>query len=267
MSYLARNHDSYVLDEVLEMEAPALPEAPPCPLEFARTILNFQPDPKQAAVLASRANEGIVNCSRQWGKSTLMAILALHKALSQPHGLILFLAQGKRQSRELLAKVEVFLDQLAIKRKGNAETDKGIFLPNRSRFIALPCAGHKLRGYSAASMIVIDEAAQVPDAVYNIVRPMRMVSRGDVWLSSTPFGRRGFFYEEWISQEPMARFAVPASECPRLDADLLAREKRRMTDAYYRQEFQCEFVDPDDALFPLHLLNRAIADDEWLVSL
>lgn len=250
-----------------EIPAPALRAIPACPLEFAVNTLKFDPDPKQAAVLASRANEGIVNCSRQWGKSTLMAILALHKALSHPQGLILFLAQGKRQSRELLAKVEVFLDKLDIPRKGSADSDKGLFLPNRSRFIALPSAGHKLRGYSAATMIVIDEAAQVPDMVYNIIRPMRMVSKGDLWLSSTPFGRRGFFYEEWNSQENIARFSVPASECPRLDPDLLAREKRRMTDAYYRQEFQCEFVDPDDALFPMYLLNRAMADDEWLDSL
>jgi len=70
---------------------------------------------------------------------------------------------------------------------------------------------------------------------------------------------------EWVSQEPLARFAAPASECPRIGADLLAREKRRMTNAYHRQEFEREFVDPDDALFPIHLLNRAVADDEWLV--
>lgn len=261
--------DRYVvLDGVFDIDAgPPLPEAPPCPLEFARSVLGFEPDPKQAAVLASRANEGMVCCSRQWGKSTLMAILALHKALVRPESLILFLAQGKRQSCELLGKVEVFLDRLEIKRKGSPESDKGVRLSNGSRFVALPCVGHKLRGYSAANLIVIDEAAQVPDMVYDIVRPMRMVSKGDLWLSSTPFGRRGFFYDEWTGPEPMARFAVPASECPRIDVDLLAREKRRMTESYFRQEFECEFVDPDDALFPSLLLERAITDDEWLVSL
>ncbi|HEY4086863.1 MAG TPA: hypothetical protein VGM43_13040, partial [Bryobacteraceae bacterium] len=38
---------------------------------FVRSRLGFVPDEKQLAVLESTAKRGILNCSRQWGKSTV----------------------------------------------------------------------------------------------------------------------------------------------------------------------------------------------------
>ena len=54
-----------------------------------------------------------------------------------------------------------------------------------------------MRGFSAVSLLLIDEAAQVEDAMYKALRPMLAVSDGDLWLMSTPYGKRGFFYECW----------------------------------------------------------------------
>jgi hypothetical protein len=54
-----------------------------------------------------------------------------------------------------------------------------------------------LRGFSAVSLLIIDEASRVEDSVYKALRPMLAVGNGDLWLLSTPFGKRGFFYENW----------------------------------------------------------------------
>ena len=43
-------------------------------IAFARTMLNFHPDPIQARVLDPNIRRGILNCCRQWGKSTILAI-------------------------------------------------------------------------------------------------------------------------------------------------------------------------------------------------
>ncbi len=40
------------------------------PVEFARERLGFEPDEAQKAVLRSDARRLILNCTRQWGKST-----------------------------------------------------------------------------------------------------------------------------------------------------------------------------------------------------
>jgi hypothetical protein len=38
---------------------------------FARERLGFEPDERQAAVLDIGIRRGMLNCSRQWGKSTV----------------------------------------------------------------------------------------------------------------------------------------------------------------------------------------------------
>ena len=40
----------------------------------------FAPDELQKTVLESTASRGILNCTRQWGKSTVCAIKAIHRA-------------------------------------------------------------------------------------------------------------------------------------------------------------------------------------------
>ena len=61
--------------------------------------------------------------------------------------------------------------------------------------MGLPGTEGTVRGFSAVSMLLIDEAARVQDATYKSLRPMLAVGKGDLWLMSTPRGQRGFFYE------------------------------------------------------------------------
>jgi hypothetical protein len=58
-------------------------------LEFARKRLMFEPDERQTEVLLSNAKRGILNCTRQWGKSTLAAAKAVHRAFTQEKSLVL----------------------------------------------------------------------------------------------------------------------------------------------------------------------------------
>jgi len=41
----------------------------------------LDPDPKQALVLTSASKRGMLNCARQWGKSTITAAKAVHEAV------------------------------------------------------------------------------------------------------------------------------------------------------------------------------------------
>src|SRR6266849_2076998 len=69
-------------------------------VEFARAKLGFEPDLLQAEVLASTANRGILNCSRQWGKSTVAAAKAVHRAYTRPGSLVQVACVCLRQSGE-----------------------------------------------------------------------------------------------------------------------------------------------------------------------
>ena len=70
---------------------------------------------------------------------------------------------------------------------------------------------------------------------------MLAVSNGRLICLSTPYGRRGFFYDAWCSpDDSWARIRVPATDVPRISPEFLAAE-RRLGDAYFRQEYECSF--------------------------
>jgi hypothetical protein len=58
------------------------------------------------------------------------------------------------------------------------QTQHELELENLSRVVCLPCREDTIRGYSDISILVIDEAARVPDDLYRAVRPMLAVSKG-----------------------------------------------------------------------------------------
>src|SRR6266700_3140431 len=81
-------------DRGLQPERVALPDTktgPPASQDavmFARERLGFDPDEKQELVLRG-GRRGIVNCTRQWGKSTVTAAKAVHRADTEAGSLIL----------------------------------------------------------------------------------------------------------------------------------------------------------------------------------
>ena len=74
---------------------------------FARAV-GVEPDPWQEDLLKSSSDRVLLNCSRQSGKSTISAIIALHRALYYPGSLMLCLAPALRQSQELFGKIQGF---------------------------------------------------------------------------------------------------------------------------------------------------------------
>ena len=165
--------------------------------EWVRRKLGFKPDAMQSRVLEAHTRRGLLNCCRQWGKSTLGAAMAVHQAETKPESLTLVISPSARQSGEFVRKAARFLERLDIQPKGDGDNEMSLLLPNRSRIVGLPGNEVTVRGFSAVSLMLIDEAARVKDEMYQAVRPMLAVSRGTLWLLSTPYGKRGFFYETW----------------------------------------------------------------------
>ena len=216
---------------------------------WAKDKLNFQADAAQAQILAADAKRGILNCSRQWGKSTTSAIKAVHHAYFNPNSVILVASPSLRQSAEFLKKAEKAVAQLGIRVRGDGVNQCSIQLPNGSRIIGLPESEGTIRGFSAVSLLMIDEASRVSDDLYHALRPMLAVSSGSLWLMSTPNGKSGFFYREWSSDKDWVRIQATAEECPRIPAAFLAEERETLSEDMYRQEYGCEFMSGEGSLF------------------
>jgi Terminase large subunit, T4likevirus-type, N-terminal len=220
------------------------------PVLFAREALGFEADPWQQILLRTTAMQVILNNSRQSGKSTVTAILALHKAVFMAGSLILLISPSLRQSKELFSKVTTYLKALQPAQILEEDNRLSCTLENGSRICSLPGDPKTVRGYSAPALILEDEAAFVDDEVATAIRPMLAVSRGQLILMSTPFGRRGHFFDTWQSGgHAWQRISVPASDCPRISPEFLKQERESMSEWRFRQEYMCEFVETVDQVF------------------
>ena len=237
--------------------------SPPTAVAFARSRLGFEPDAKQQTVLESTSRRGILLCSRQWGKSTVSAIKAVHRAYTQPESLVVVASPSERQSAEWLRKAEMFVRKLGIRAKGDGDNAQSVKLPNGSRIVGLPGNEATVRGFSAVNLLMIDEASRVKDDLYWALRPMLATSGGDLWLMSTPFGQRGFLWEEWSEGgAEWMRVEGPATECARIPKEYLDEERRKMTTAYFEQEFLCRFTDTGEGMFPAELVDGSVGEHE-----
>ena len=231
------------------------------PVEFCSGRLGIVPDLKQAEVLRSTAKRGLLNCARQWGKSTITAAKAVHRAWTRTKSLVLFCAPTERQSGELLTKAAAMVQRLGVRPRGDGKNRRSLLLPNGSRIVALPGTDATVRGFSAASLILIDEASRVPDALYDALRPMLLVGDGDLWMMSTPYGKRGFFYESWAhGGVGWHRTEARATENPRIRPEQLERERGATSAAFFEQDYLCQFVDGGGQLFGTELVEASMDD-------
>ena len=110
-------------------------------------------------------------------------------------------------------------------------------------------------------LIVEDEASRVDDALYFSIRPMLAVKGGRLILMSTPFGKRGHFWNAWSEGAEWNRVMVPASQVPRISAEFLEEERRTMGSFWYSQEYECQFQASTDSVFSHDTVMGALSDD------
>jgi len=232
------------------------------PVSFVTESLGYEPDPWQARVLRWTGKRLILNCTRQAGKSTTAAALALHQALFVPGSLILLVSPSLRQSSELFRKITEHIAKLEERPAMDEENKLSCVLRNGSRIVSLPGSEATVRGFSAAALVIEDEASRVPDDLYRAVRPMLAVSGGRLILMSTPFGKRGHFFQEWTEGGPQwERIQIRATDCPRISAEFLDEERESLGDWWFRQEYFCEFVETVDQVFSYEQVISAVTSD------
>ena len=225
------------------------------PVTWASQALNFEADPQQAEVLDSSHRRVLVNCCRQWGKSTTAAVRALHHALHNPNSETILIAPGLRQSAELLRKITNLSPEPITKSDGTNR--HSLQFPNGARILALPANRDKIRGFSKVSLLIIDEAAWVPSSLYFAVRPfLAAAPNASLLVMSTPNGDGGFFHQSWVSNQPWHRITVKATDCPRISPEFLAEEQATLSDQFFRQEYMCEFLSHNRAVFTRELLEN-----------
>lgn len=201
-----------------------------------------------------------MNCTRQFGKSTVTGCEAYNEAICYGNTLILMLGPSQRQAGELFRKAMAFHYDLNQPVETKNESVLSVEFVNGSRIVSLPGKEATVRSFSAVGLLIVDEAARVADALYYSVRPMLAVTKivkgagGRLAALSSPFGRAGWYHDAWASkvlpQEPTGALAG-FGEC-----DLCRFEEIRW---WFQERRLCKFCIRSEAQWEA----LQAVDDEW----
>jgi len=228
------------------------------PVCFAEFVLGWHPFPYQEQLLRDKSR-GVVSCwGRQCGKTSTIAVKAVHFAFANPETLTLIVSASFRQSMIMFDRVLGFIygnewlpSSVVRKTRSIVELDNG------SQVIALPCSEHFLRGYTA-DLVIVDEAAFVPEGtIINVLNPMLATTNGTLILLGTPWGRDHFFYRAFMDPD-FSVHRVKSMECPLISEDFLEKQRQLMTKEDYLREYEAEFVEAARSYFGQDLIRSCI---------
>lgn len=239
----------------------------PSPSELFTSTVGEAPQDWQARVLTSPARRQLLAITRQGGKSTACAVKAAHLTLAKPGALVIALSPSLRQSQELFRKCLTAYRALGQPVPAESETKLSLELVTGSRILSLPGSERTTRGYTAPDLILIDEAAQVEDELLYSVLPMMAANpESQLIAMTTPYGKRGWFSDAWHDGgDDWERHLVTVDEVGHITEEEVEAFKRIMPDWWFRSEFLCEFLDPQDQVFATEAIEKMVRPglNEW----
>ncbi len=221
-------------------------------------------DYNQTKILDPQNKRVIINCHRQWGKSTISSLLCFWRALFYERSLCLLVAPSLRQSSENFRKISDALDIVTPTIDLEEDNKTTLKFSNGSRIVSLPGSQKTVRGFTAPDLIIIDEAGQAEDELYGALLPMLSSNLdGRLILCSTPWGQQGFFYKIWTEGGPeWLKIKVIASDNPRIRPEVLEEARRSPNGPlWFAQEYCGEFVSDEFSLFDSDRLEKGLSDD------
>lgn len=229
------------------------------PEAWARLQLGVNLDPWQRQLVETLPGSRVVALThRQAGKTTGCAVSIAHTMMFGGETTSLILCPTQRQSAEGVRRVRQYLMKAGAKfRSDNAFS---LEIESGSRVLALPGSDDSgIRGLSINGVLVLDEAARVSDELFNAAMPMvlRFSKTARVLVASTAWAAQGFFYRLWTDGEGWIKIRADIHECSHLTPEDIEREKRSMSVAAFKREFECEFDQTD---------SRFINPDSWAAA-
>lgn len=234
-----------------------------------------QLDKWQQEFILTKGSKVLVS-GRQTGKSEAAAYEGSEYIATNAKKTVLVISRTERQAEELFNKCMNYLHEIypkEIKKGVDKPTKHQVKLKNGSRILCLPTglSGAGIRGYTIDKLIV-DEAQLVDDDVYTAITPMLLTTGGDIVLLGTPRGKTGYFWECYqnkfghfkvfgVNSEEVIRNRKISKTWPewRMIGALehLDREKARMSQKEYAQEYMGKFIEDLMQLFPDDLIKNS----------
>ncbi|MCB9833801.1 MAG: hypothetical protein H6807_15170 [Planctomycetes bacterium] len=221
--------------------------------------LDYEPHPGQLEVHSSRHPRRIVACGVRWGKTLCAAMEGLAAAMAPRDRSIGWVAAptydlADRVFREIQLLVQRHLAHRIITMR---DSERKIVLRNMAGGIS------EIRGKSADNPVsllgegldwlIVDEASRLKPGIWQSHLSQRLIDKkGWALLISTPKGK-GYFHELFKrgqGKDPAYKsWNYPSWTNPILDRELIERERARVPERVFLQEYGAEFIEGSGAVF------------------
>jgi len=216
-------------------------------------------------------NELLIWRPRQSGKSQCEAAMAITELLLCPRAHVVMAAASEKQAAAIYArKIKKPLEQMLELRDAKSRwrkhivaTKRGIELRSGATLEVIATNEETSPGRSP-TLLIIDEARDIPDAFYAAFAPSAIGAGGKVVIASTAGPPRGFFYE--LVQHPLKEtwlHHATINDNPHADRRTLNFLERRLSvvmPAAARRELGNEFTDDGSEFLPARLIEAAVDD-------
>lgn len=238
---------------------------------WRKHVLDWKLEPQQQKAYAlikqagrDKNNRFVLNASRRWGKTFLLAVLAIEFALSHPGSLILYAASTQKAVKDMIlpAFQEIFRDA--------PEDLKGILKSQISQYVfsngsRIKLTGldggrlQKLRGITA-HMIIVDEAGfidHLETAVNSVLFPMTSTTGGQMVLASNAPMTAGHDFVRIFTRAAqksghyLQQTVYDIPKFSKADVDRFAEASGGYESAAFQREYLCVFkVSETEAVVP-----------------
>ncbi len=234
------------------------------PGAFAKQLLSRPLWGHQLDLARSPARYRIACAGRQCGKSSVLAVIALHTGFTKDRALVLLVSAGEVASRRLLEECAALALASPLLRGSVLDESKSeLTLANGSRILSVPASQRQIRGWPV-DLLVLDEAGFIDPEIWRAAEPSVIARPGSrVIMTSSPWGGADHFFRQlWhrgmtAPDEHVASWHWPSSVSPLVDAGLLEQIRSREPADYYAREYLAEWTDPAGAYFAEAELDAA----------
>jgi len=238
--------------------------------ERVQVLFDFEPFEYQAELLDCGEDRAEVQAApkkgRQVGATLTAGAIAADYALTHGGEDVLVAAPFQETADELFREAKEHLKAI-----GDLETI-GVISDNKrewefdngSRIISgtLGVDGVGQRGKNP-SCVIIDEAAYVPDEIFNeVIEPFFLThSSYEYYLFSTPAGKSGYYYEKVEFDDNWYSPHWPSRINPLVDREWLDQKEEEKDELTFKQEYLGEFVDESEAYLPHDLVMSCVDEN------
>lgn len=234
------------------------------------TAAGMPPDDWQVRLLMDEARLRMAVAGRQSGKTTGCSAAILETPVTIPGSTTVVASRTLRQTARMLMRARRLYRRAEARgfvwpAKIINRDVTSIRFDNDSEVLALPGTADNVRGETVHRMVV-EEAAFVPDDLFDAITPMMATTGGDIIAISSAYAEVGWFYSAWQNPESdWMKLLVRSDEISRIPTEFLARERKRMPAHVYAREYECVFQPSTSSVFRADDI-AALAIDLALVS-